>query len=284
MSANLVPENSYADDTNRTDLHITGNAVSAITGVIYGITLSGDLMWMRHDGRNDGSFNWAAMPDGGKKVGIGWNFKQVFSGGDGIIYAVTDSGDLTWTRHEGRNDGSFRWAPMPNGGKKVGIGWNFKQVFSGGDGIIYGVTENGDLMWTRHDGRNDGSFRWAPAPDGGKKVGIGWNFKQIFSGGDGIIYAVTDNGDLMWMRHDGRNDGSFRWAPMPDGGKKVGIGWNFKQIFSGGDGIIYGVTENGDLMWTRHDGRNDGSFRWAPMPDGGKKVGIGWNFRQLFSD
>jgi hypothetical protein len=38
----------------------------------------------------------------------------------------------------------------------------------------------------------------------------------------GVIYGITLNGDLMWMRHDGRNDGSFRWEPMPNGGKKVG--------------------------------------------------------------
>jgi len=48
------------------------------------------------------------------------------------------------------------------------------------DGVIYGVTTNGDLMWYRHDGRADGSFRWA-APQG-KKVGIGWNMQHVFSG------------------------------------------------------------------------------------------------------
>jgi hypothetical protein len=47
-------------------------------------------------------------------------------------------------------------------------------------GVIYGVTTNGDLMWYRHDGRADGSFRWA-APQG-EKVGTGWTFKDVFSG------------------------------------------------------------------------------------------------------
>lgn len=258
---------------------------SAPKGVVYGITLNDDLMWMRHDGRGDGSFVWAPAPNGGKQVGAGWDFKQVFSGGDGIIYGVTNAGDLMWMRHQGRSDGSFSWVATANGGKKVGVGWNFEHVFSGGDGIIYGVTHGGDLMWMRHEGRLDGSFRWAPTPNGGKKVGVGWNFKQLFPGGNGVIYGVTDTGDLMWMRHEGRLDGSFRWAPVPDGGKRVGIGWNLKHLFSGGDGIIYGVTETGDLMWMRHDGRNDGSFVWAPAPHGGKKVGSGWTrraFKQIF--
>ena len=65
-------------------------------------------------------------------------------------------------------------------------------------------------------------------------MGVGWNVKQVFSGGDGVIYTISDNGDLTWYRHDGRNDGTFRWA-FKDG-KKVGIGWlppTLKQVFPG---------------------------------------------------
>ena len=49
--------------------------------------------------------------------------------------------------------------------------------------------------------------------------------------GNGVIYAVMDNGDLMWFRHEGRTDGTFRWASNE--GRKVGNGWNPKQVFSG---------------------------------------------------
>jgi hypothetical protein len=192
-------------------------------GVLYTVTSNNDLLWYRHVGGFDGTFKWA-FPDG-KKVGIGWAFKQLFSGGDGVIYALTDDNDLLWYRHDGRGDGTFRWA-FPDG-KKVGIGWAVKQVFSGGDGVIYAITNNNDLLWYRHDGRNDGTFRWA-FPDG-KKVGTGWSFKHVFSGGHGVIYAITNDNDLLWYRHDGRNDGTFRWA-FPDG-KKVGTGWSVKQIF-----------------------------------------------------
>ncbi len=138
----------------------------------------------------------------------------------GVIYAATNDNELMWYRHDGRGDGSFRWT----GPKKVGNGWNFKQIFSGGDGVVYGITNSGDLMWYRHDGRGDGSFRWTEP----KKVGNGWDFKQIFSGGGGVIYGITNSGDLMWYRHDGYADGSFRWT----GPKKVGNGWDFKDIFA----------------------------------------------------
>ncbi len=242
-------------------------------GIIYALMDNGDLLWYRHDGRDDGSFVWA--PESGRKVGNGWNVKQAFSGDDGVIYALIDNGDLLWYRHDGRGDGSFAWAP--GAGRRVGNGWNVKQAFSSGSGVIYALLDNGDLLWNRHDGRGDGSFVWAS--DTGRRVGSGWNVKQAFSGDDGVIYALLDNGDLLWNRHDGRGDGSFAWAS--DTGRRVGNGWNVKQVFSGGAGVIYALLDNGDLLWNRHDGRGDGSFVWAS--DTGRKVGSGWNAKQAFS-
>jgi Tachylectin len=250
-------------------------------GVIYGVTLNDDLLWNRHEGRNDGSFSWAfggadkVGVGGGKKVGTGWNFKHLFSGGNGILYVITP-------RVEASMATGIDTKGNPVGGRPA---------------------SGGDLMWYRHTGREDGSFKWSFSE--GKKVGVGWwNLEHVFSGGDGIIYTVTprveaslptgidrkgnpvgarpaSGGDLMWYRHDGRNDGSFRWAFSE--GKKVGVGWgNLKHVFSGGDGVIYAITDNGDLMWYRHDGRNDGSFRWAFSE--GKKVGVGWgSFKHVFS-
>lgn len=246
---------------------------AAVQGVIYAVADNGDLLWYRHTGRDDGSFEWAANE--GKKVGHGWNAKQVFADGDGAIYALMANGDLMWFRHTGREDGSFDWAA--NEGKKVGNGWNAKQVFSGGGGVIYALMENGDLLWYRHDGRQDGSFAWAS--NQGRKVGSGWNASQVFSGGDGIIYALMVNGDLLWYRHTGREDGSFAWASNE--GRKVGHGWNARQVFSGGNGIIYALMHNGDLLWYHHTGREDGSFAWASNQ--GKKVGNGWNVKQVFA-
>jgi hypothetical protein len=62
-------------------------------------------------------------------------------------------------------------------------------------------------------------------------VGFGWSAKQVFSGGDGVIYAIMNNDDLLWYRHDGRSDGSFKWAS--NAGKKIGVGWHAKLVFSG---------------------------------------------------
>ena len=239
-------------------------------GIIYAVMENNDLNWYRHDGMANGSATWGAPS---RKVGSGWDVKQVFEGGDGLIYAVMPNNDLMWYRHNGIADGSFNWT----GGKKVGSGWAFKQVFSGGAGVIYALDDQGQLLWYRHTGRADGSFNWAAAT--GKVVATDWNFRKVFPGGGGVIYAITDDGDLFWFRHDGRNDGTARWATPA--GQKIGSGWVFDHVFSAGGGVIYTINEQNDLLWYRHDGIGDGSPRWAESA--GKKVGTGWTVKELFS-
>jgi tachylectin len=291
----------------------------------------GDLIWFEHLGRLDGSFRW----EGPSKVGVRWDsFAHLFSPGDGIIYAVTpradavfdnssatlsvdghhaanakaaSGGELVWYRHVGETDGTFRWL----GPKLVGVRWDeFRHLFCGDDGVVYGVDSQGALMWYRHVGQADGSFIW----QGPHKVGTGWgSFTRIFSGGDGIIYAVTprteagvhitggvvpaSGGDLIWYRHRGWEDGSFDW----EGPKIVGRRWDgFEHLLSNRDGIIYGVmpfvpaklslsasatladgrhahgftpASGGELMWYQHLGHSDGRFEWSKS----KKVGTGWS-------
>jgi len=44
------------------------------------------------------------------------------------------------------------------------------------------------------------------------------------------IYAITDNGDMLFYKYDGAADGSPNWSIQA---KKIGNGWNFKQVFTG---------------------------------------------------
>ena len=49
--------------------------------------------------------------------------------------------------------------------------------------------EAGNLYWYKHDGYTDGSQTWTYNDP--RLVGTGWgDFKQIFSGGNGVIYAT----------------------------------------------------------------------------------------------
>ena len=269
-----------------------------IKGVLYGVDSNNQLQWYRHDGRDVRQVQLGVRLRERRRHRVG--LTQLFSGSasDGVIYGIDSTNRLLWYRNAGRIDGSFRWEP--GSGNVVGTGWDFKTLFSGSDGVIYGITpvvpatlptgigpgyeghpaSRRRAKWYRHNGRQDGSFNWSSRS--GSTVGTGWGaMTQVFSGGNGVIYAVAPNGDLKWYSHVGRTDGTFRWAS--GSGNVVGTGWGgFKKLFSGGDGVIYGVNQDDELVWYRHDGRADGSFRWAS--GSGTVVGTGWTFGQLFGD
>jgi hypothetical protein len=229
-------------------------------GVLYTVDSSNRLQWWRHDGFIDGGARWA--PGSGSVVGDGWDFTKLFAADGDVIYGVTpyvpahystevgggfvpaSGGELTWYRHLGSDDGSYEWAP--GSGNVVGTGWHtFTSIFAGGNGVIYAITpyvpahystsvgggfvpaSGGELKWYRHTGRFDGTYSWVVGS--GSVVGTGWHtFKKVFSGGDGIIYAVDQNDRLRWYRHDGRGEGSFQWAP--GSGNVIGSGWTFKHL------------------------------------------------------
>jgi hypothetical protein len=246
------------------------------TGVpIYGIVENGELLWYFHQGADNGSFLWA---NGGQRVvvGSGWNdglkvFKGSPRGEDGVIYRVDSGGDLLWYRHFGYAVGSKSWA----GAKKVGSGWqSARLVFAAGDGIIYMIHNNGDLLWYRHLGYDNGNMEWANG-GGSAKVGSGWsNIRLAFSGGNGVIYAIDEHGDLYWYRHEGYTDGTFKWSNGASG-IKVGSGWSeVVSAFSGGDGVIYALKRDGSLYWYNHSGYMTGAVTWSTGT--GNKIGTGW--------
>ncbi len=237
------------------------------------VPFPGDLLWHKHDGWETGANTWANNK--GAKVGVSWqNFKDVFATSDGVIYAIQTNGDLLWFKHNGWQNGAVQWANNGNG-IKVGNGWqNFKDVFATSDGVIYAIQTNGDLLWFKHNGWQNGAVQWANNGNG-IKVGNGWqNFKDVFATSDGVIYAIQTNGDLLWFKHNGWQNGAVQWANNGNG-IKVGNGWqNFKTVFATSNGVIYGIQPNGNLLWYRHDGWQTGASSWAN--NSGAIVGNGW--------
>jgi len=164
----------------------------------------------------------------------GWgDYKFLFSGGNGIIYAVDQAGRLLFYRDETQDATGDIGAP-----KVIGLGgWqHFKFLFSGGNGIIYAVDQAGRLLFYRdykQDGTGDVN---TPAV-----IGLsGWQqYKFLFSGGNGIIYAVDQAGKLLFYRDNTQNGTGDVDIP-----KVIGLGgWDaYKFLFSGGNGIIYAVT------------------------------------------
>lgn len=202
---------------------------------IYLIRADGRLEWRQHKGARDGLKQW----EEGKTVGRGWNgFKQVFSVGGGIIYVIEPGGKLRWYKHNGYQTGAGMETPGAwEGPKEVGRGWaDFKQVFPGGNGIIYAITQDGKLRWYKHNGYLSGAgMETSGAWEGPNEVGRGWaDFQNVFSAGNGIIYAITQEGKLIWYKHNGYLTGAGMETPGAwENPKEIGRGWGgFVQVFA----------------------------------------------------
>jgi len=200
----------------------------------------------------------------------------------GILYAIHQDGRLLFFRDLVRNgtnapNGSTGWA----GGNQIGQHFEgIRQLVSGGDGILYAIHDDGRLLFFRdqlRDGSNapDGSTGWASKS--GNQVGQHFEgIRQLVDGGDGILYAIHQDGRLLFFQdqlRDGSNapDGSTGWA----GGNQVGQHFEgIRQLVGGGDGILYAIHQDGRLLFFQdqlRDGSNapDGSTGWA----GGNQVG-----------
>lgn len=198
-----------------------------------------------------------------------------------------------------------KWLHQWEGPRTVNNGWqNFVDIFPAAYGAtggstygfsVFGLTRDGALKWYRHDGFADGSAQWSAPVD----VGTGWNsFKKVFAGGDGVLYAIGDDGKLRWYRYqDALN---ARRPPSWAGPLVVASGWGgLVDVFSGGVGVIYAVQKDGTLLWWRHVSYQNGidpAHMATPAPgftglgrvgakwEGPRVVGSGWqNFRKIFS-
>jgi hypothetical protein len=220
----------------------------------------------------------------------------------GIFYGVTTDGNLEWNRYNGRGeqvgDPASVQAWNANTGNLIGRGFGqMKDVFGCGDGVIMAVHPNGNLHWYSYGGNGEsdvtGTLGWHP--NSGNVIGNGWqNFLHIFVAPRAgrptsrvKIFAVAQNGDLYWYSYsgDGEHDpsGSLGWHP--NSGNRVGNGWqNFRHIH-GSANVVFGVHENGNLLWYSYSGQgeNDPSGALGWDPNSGSPVGRGWqNMQHVF--
>jgi hypothetical protein len=112
--------------------------------------------------------------------------------------------------------------------REASEGWgNFKIIFAGSGGVLYGILPNGDLMWHQHRDHQSGGSSWAASVP---RVGNGWqDMKAVFSVGRGVIYGIRPTGELAWFRHDGHATGQFVWAVD----RNIASGWgDFQHVFA----------------------------------------------------
>lgn len=212
---------------------------------------------------------------GPKLIGSGWDqFKNVLPAGKTSFYGLTQGGTLKWYRNDTSwtTVGSEPGTPQWKGPVTVRSGWgSYTRIVPAGDGILYAITSDGTLKWFRHSGYLDGTVNWSgpidawprqPTPGklGKLRFSPNWaNFKQVFSGGEGVMYTITNDGVLQWYLHTGYQTGDPVW----EGPKDVGTGWqDFTRVFSPGDGVIYAMRATGEVLWYKHVGYKDGTVSW----------------------
>lgn len=196
---------------------------------------------------------------------------------------------------------------------------NYRFVFSGGNGIIYGLDHRDRLVFYFDQEQVGTSEVALPSVIGQGK----WkDSKFVFSGGNGDIYAVDLAGQLLLYRDQAQNGTGDVANPsviappdfsaytflfsggngilyavnelgqlvfyrdrinVPEGDAISQRGWKeFKFVFSGGDGIIYAVDPQGQLLFFRDENR-DGTGN-IDVDDRRCISKGGWqNFRFLFS-
>jgi hypothetical protein len=242
---------------------------------IFAIRYDGDLLAYEHTGVLNGTAAWSAgsgrtISNSVQGFATAQVPEHVFGGVGGVVYVIRN-GDLYVYSY----NAVAGWAPWS--GRKIGNGWDFRQVFAGAEGAIYAIRNNGDMLLYRHLGTSDGANRWAPWS--GTKIGNGWGFLQVFAGDDGAIYAIRLNGDMLAYRHLGWSNGTASWAPWS--GRTIGNGWSFRHVFCGRAGSIYAVSADGDMLAYRHLDWIGGTRSWAPWS--GRRIGHGWDFRDVFA-
>ena len=150
-------------------------------------------------------------------------------------------------------------------------------------GVIYALTADGKLLWYRHLGHKEGLGLPDPrAWAGGGQVGDKLQGLRLFvAGGEGFLYAVSDEGKLLGYRHRGVTTG----AAGLEGPFELATGWGqVKHIAYAGAGVLYAVTPDGKLLWHRHSGFRQGAPVQGPDAwEGPKQVGAGWEtFTRVF--
>ena len=195
---------------------LPGRGAPAPVSLGFGAEQGGRLLFYR-DANQDGTGD-VANP---AVIGLGgWqNILRLFSGGNGILYAVDRRGRLLFYRDR-TQDGTGDVANPTVIGQG---GWNsFRHLFSAGNGILYAVDQAGRLLFYR-DRTQDGTGDVANPTVIGQG---GWQqFRFLFSGGNGILYAVDQAGRLLFYRdrtQDGTGDvanptviGQGGWQQLP---------------------------------------------------------------------
>lgn len=150
----------------------------------------------------------------------------------------------------------------------------FLSIVPGGNGILYAIQADGQLLWYCHTGWATGAVAWASGS--GLVIGSDWHqFTTVLANSDGQIFALKPDGTLFWYRYilSNAQTGAGSWHPAS--GSQIGSGFNkFARLIGGWGGVIYGLDATGNMYWYRYAAGN-GTVGWAA--GNGLLIGSGWN-------
>ena len=113
------------------------------------------------------------------------------------------------------------------------------------------------------------------------QIGAGWgSFAWTGAGGDGVLYALTTAGKLLWYRLD---TVTGHW--MAGSGTVVGSGFTpgskVVNIAVGANGWLYTVRSDGKFVVYQHTGRLTGAPTW--VNGAGYVIGSGWTGSEILA-
>ena len=166
-------------------------------------------------------------------------------------------------------------------------------------GRFFTVEDDGALRYFRYDGFGENDPTGANGFVGnnsGNQIGRGFrDFVHVVGGGNGIILAVTPNGDLTWFRYTGAGEhdpSGTNGFVENNPGNVIGNGFHsFRHLFaSPREGqspttTIFAVDDDGDLRWFQYDGHGEHDptgVRGFNGPNQGNQIGNGFlGFRHI---
>jgi Tachylectin len=216
---------------------------------------------------------------------------------DGLRYRAF-SGPATWPSNQSNSAGTLEILINAQtgilyrstfSGQCGTLACSFIQAFEFGDTVtldapgpvfhpnaikLYASSPENALAWQEHLEALSGKEGLTPAhalDDPMRRYG-----KVSAAIGEPVIYALADNGDLLWFRHEGFADGKNNWS----GPSVIARDWRYDAIIAGEGGVIYGRSADGRLYWHRHLD----PFAGDPGVSGPEELTAGWDgFRTIMA-
>jgi hypothetical protein len=255
---------------------------SPTTSPMFGVDGSGNLRYYKYTGDGSSNMTWTGTSNNVVSNAPGWGkFTHVFSGGGGVIYAIDTAGNLWYYNYTGDGSSTGSWSATSNSIISNSPGWGkFTQVFSTGNGRIFGVDGSGNLWYYQYTGDGSSTGTWSATSNSIVSNSPGWG-KFTHIAGDpttGAIYGTDSAGNLWYYNYTGDGSSNMSWSSTSNNIISNSPGWGkFNQLFSTGNGELEGVDSSGNLWYLQYTGDGSSNMSWSSHSNSIISNSPGWN-------